>query len=149
MPSTANDEPAPPADSPPLLEEEPGSITVHTVDGEALDADAARRLSRQLWRAGFAAPALWLLNAVLFWPLLKGQGGGGVGDGVGVGVGSDGDPVVRLYAKRSAIGTAVVAAIVLPWAAAFTLGGPRLVGRALFDRLNVAGLDLDAYGLRF
>ena len=52
-------------------------------------------------------------------------------------------------AKRSAIGAALAAAIAIPWAATFTLGGPRIVGRALFDRLNVATWDLDAYGLRF
>lgn len=52
-------------------------------------------------------------------------------------------------AKRSAIGAALAAAIALPWAAAFTLGGPRVVGQATFDRLNVAGFDLDAWGLRF
>lgn len=52
-------------------------------------------------------------------------------------------------AKRSALGAALAAAVALPWAAAFTLGGPRLVGQALFDKLNVATWDLDSYGLRF
>jgi hypothetical protein len=52
-------------------------------------------------------------------------------------------------AKRSAVGAALAAAVALPWAAAFTLGGPRLVGQSLFDRWNVAGFDLDAWGLRF
>ena len=52
-------------------------------------------------------------------------------------------------AKRSAVGAALAAAVAVPWAAAFTLGGPRLVGQALYDRLNVAGWDLAAYGLQF
>jgi len=61
-------------------------------------------------------------------------------------------PIPSLFspdAKRSAIGAALAAAIALPWAAAFTFGGPRVVGQAAFDRLNVAGIDLDAWGLRF
>lgn len=52
-------------------------------------------------------------------------------------------------ARRSAVGAALAGSIAAIWAAAFTLGGPRLVGQALFDRLNVSGWDLDAYGLRF
>jgi presenilin enhancer 2 len=131
----ADDAGAPASPRPPPS---PPAPPVPTVDGDALDAPAARALARNLFRAGWCAlPVLWLLNAWLFWPVVtKGAGGGG-------------DPVVARYARRSAVGVAVAAAVVLPWAAAFTLGGPRLVGQALFDRLNVAGLDLDAYGLRF
>lgn len=58
-------------------------------------------------------------------------------------------PPKNTDARRSAIGAAIAASILLPWAAAFTLGGRRLIGSALFDRLNVNSWDLDGLGLRF
>ena len=47
------------------------------------------------------------------------------------------------------MGAAVAAAVAVPWVVAFALAGPGLLGRDLFDRLNVASVDLDAWGLRF
>jgi len=63
--------------------------------------------------------------------------------------GSFTDPIVRRNARRSAAGAAVAGAALLAWASAFSLGGPRAVGRATFERLNLGDLDLDAWGLRF
>lgn len=130
------EESAPAAATPRPPPSAPSTRPVPTVDGDALDAASAQSLARNLFFAGWLGlPALWLLNAWLFWPVVK--------------AGGTGHPTVALYARRSAVGCAVATTLLLPWAAAFTLGGPRLVSQALFDKLNVAGIDLDAYGLRF
>ena len=88
-------------------------------------------------------PWAWALNAWLFYPVAFGssehQNSGS----------SFADPVVRRNARRSAAGAAVAGVALLAWASAFTLGGPRAVGRATFERLNLGDLDLDAWGLRF
>ena len=97
-----------------------------------------------LFLAGFAMlPWAWALNAWLFYPVAFGGGGSSEHQN------SFADPVVRRNARRSAAGAAVAGAALLAWAAAFSLGGPRAVGRATFERLNLGDLDLDAWGLRF
>ena len=110
-----------PADDPPC---------VPTCDGDAMPVAAARALARRLWLAGFAGlPASWAINAWLFRDAT--------------------DPVVASTARASARAAVVAAALVVAWALAFSFGGPRLVGEAAFNRLNVGGWDLDSMGLRF
>jgi len=87
-------------------------------------------------------PWAWALNAWLFYPVA-------FGDLNSSNPNSLIDPVVRRNARRSAAGAAVAGVALLAWASAFTLGGPRVVGRATFERLNLGDLDLDAWGLRF
>jgi hypothetical protein len=45
-------------------------------------------------------------------------------------------------ARRSGAGAALVAAAVLPWTLCFMLGGPAVVGQAVFDALDVRKVDL-------
>ncbi|CAK0746544.1 hypothetical protein CVIRNUC_001700 [Coccomyxa viridis] len=105
---------------------------VETVDEEELPADSARHLSRALFYAGFALlPWLWFSNTWLFWPQLQ----------------SSGDAHVRRYARSSALGFLAASAIVLPWTLTFAIGGPAVVGQRVFDKMNLAGLDLSALGL--
>jgi len=97
-----------------------------------------------LFLAGFALlPWAWALNAWLFYPVAFGSSENRSSTG------SFTDPIVRRNARRSAAGAAVAGAALLAWASAFSLGGPRAVGRATFERLNLGDLDLDAWGLRF
>lgn len=108
----------------------PAPPPVLTCDGDAVPASDARALSRRLHRAGFAAlPLAWVLNAWLF----RGAT----------------DPVVAANVAASRVAAAVSIAALAAWAAAFSLGGPRLVGAALYDKLNMGGLDLEAWGLSF
>ena len=104
---------------------------VLTCDGDAVPAADARALSRRLHRAGFAAlPLAWVLNVWLF----RGAT----------------DPVVAANAAASKTAAIIAGAALAAWAAAFTVGGPRLVGAALYDKLNMGGLDLEeAWGLSF
>ncbi|CAL5219105.1 g878 [Coccomyxa viridis] len=105
---------------------------IETVDEEEIPADSARRLSRNLFYAGFALlPWLWFSNIWLFWPQLW----------------SSSDQHVRQYARGSAIGFVVASAIVLPWTLTFMIGGPGVVGQRVFDKMNLAGVDLSALGL--
>lgn len=101
-----------------------------------------------LFLAGFAMlPWAWALNAWLFYPVAFGSCSGS-----GNNQNSNSsfiDPVVRRNARRSAAGAAVAGVALLAWASAFSLGGPRAVGKATFERLNLGDLDLDAWGLRF
>ncbi|CAL8460647.1 g177 [Coccomyxa elongata] len=76
-------------------------------------------------------PWLWFANVWLFWPHLQRQG----------------DPVVRKYAQGSAVGLVIVSAIFLPWMLTFSIGGPGVVGQDVFQKWNVAGLDLQSWGL--
>ena len=99
-----------------------------------------------LFLAGFAMlPWAWALNAWLFYPVAFGSSSSSEHHQNNAGS----DPVVRRNVRRSAAGAAVAGVALLAWASAFTLGGPRVVGRATFDRLNLGDLDLDAWGLRF
>lgn len=45
-------------------------------------------------------------------------------------------------ARRSGAGAALVAAAVLPWTLCFMIGGPAVVGQAVFDALDVRKVDL-------
>ena len=135
----------------PQQQEQPPSTSdafLHTIDGEEVLLEEARRLSRNLFLAGFAMlPWAWALNAWLFYPVAFGSGSGS-----GNNQNSNSsfiDPVVRRNARRSAAGAAVAGVALLAWASAFSLGGPRAVGKATFERLNLGDLDLDAWGLRF
>lgn len=102
-----------------------------------------------LFLAGFAMlPWAWALNAWLFYPVAFGGSSSSSSEHHRNNAGSS-DPVVRRNVRRSAAGAAVAGVALLAWASAFTLGGPRAVGRATFDRLNLGDLDLDAWGLRF
>lgn len=114
--------------APPPSDDSP--VCVRTCDGDAMPVAAARALAGRLWAAGFAGlPATWAVNAWLFRDAT--------------------DPVVASRARASGRAAAVAAAVVAAWALAFSFGGPRLLGRATFQRLNVGGWDLDSMGLRF
>lgn len=105
---------------------------LETVDGEPIETVSARTLCRRLFLGGCALlPWLWFANVWLFWPHLQRHG----------------DPVVRKYAQRSAVGFLIVSAILLPWTLTFSIGGPSVVGQDVFQRWNVAGLDLQSWGL--
>ena len=108
----------------------PPPAVVTTCDGDAVPLAAARALARRLHVAGFALlPWAWAVNAWLF----RGAT----------------DPVVAAHARASARLAAVAGAALAAWAVAFSVGGPRVVGSALYDKLNVGGLDLEAWGLSF
>ncbi|KAI8469172.1 MAG: presenilin enhancer 2 [Monoraphidium minutum] len=104
-------------------------LAVESVDGELFEVAEARAQARRYWLAGFALlPLFWAANAWLHWPTLRGRGGG--------------DPVVRKYARDSAAAFAVSAALFLPWALAYTVGGAALLGPRLFHALDATRLDL-------
>lgn len=109
-----------------------------------------------LFLAGFALlPWAWALNAWIFYPVAFGpsQTASDAADQSSSSPDADAvvvvaDPVVRRNARASALLAAASGVALLSWAAAFSLGGARVVGRETFDRLNLGDLDLDAYGLR-
>lgn len=104
--------------------------SVLTCDGDAVPLAEARALSRRLHLAGFALlPLAWAVNAWLF----RGAT----------------DAVVAANAAASRRAAAAAAVVVGAWAVAFSVGGPRVVGAALYDRLNLAGVDLASWGLNF
>lgn len=104
---------------------------VLTVDGTVLPVEEARKLAQRYWYGGFAGlPMLWAVNAALFWPQLWG----------GAAAGENRPPAdlhVRRYALRSAVGCALVAAVLVPWMLAFIIDGERLVGTETYERLAI------------
>ena len=135
---------------------------VLTCDGDAVPLEEARALSRKheclflvfggwgraaekttlltpplpplslptLYLAGFALlPWAWVLNAWLFRDAT--------------------DAVVASNVASSRRGAAAAGVALAAWAAAFSLGGPRVVGASLYDKLNLAGVDLASWGLNF
>ncbi|GMH33220.1 hypothetical protein BSKO_01054 [Bryopsis sp. KO-2023] len=110
------------------------STRVFTIDGEEMEIDKARALSRRMYLMGFALlPWMWFTNVWLFWPTLK------RGD----------DPVVKKYTQSSAIGFCIASAIFLPWMLSYLIGGEALFGKDLFRKLDSSRLDLEAYGAPF
>jgi len=98
-----------------------------------------------LFLAGFALlPWAWALNAWIFYPVAFGSS---VSSHSSSSPSIVIDPVVRRNARASALLAAASGVALLSWAAAFSLGGPRVVGEETFDRLNLGDLDLEAYGL--
>ncbi|KAK9819703.1 hypothetical protein WJX72_001443 [[Myrmecia] bisecta] len=74
---------------------------------------------------------MWFVNVWFFWADFR----------------SGRDPVLRKYTRRSAVGFLLVSAIFLPWMLTFMIGQAAVVGDAVFNRWNAAGLDLSALGL--
>lgn len=106
------------------------TTTVLTCDGDAVPLAEARALSRKLHVAGyFLLPLAWALNAWLF----RGAT----------------DAVVAANVAASRRGAIAAAVALAAWAVAFSVGGPRVVGAAVYDKLNLAGVDLASWGLNF
>mmetsp|Transcript_32177 Transcript_32177/g.44630 ORF Transcript_32177/g.44630 Transcript_32177/m.44630 type:complete len:120 (+) Transcript_32177:30-389(+) len=103
------------------------SHPIETIDGFiGLTLREGRSLSRKLFYAGFCAlPWLWFVNVWFFYPQLK--------------RGKDvGDRELFQYVRASAIGFVVFSICFLPWTLTYLIGGEKLLGTSLWNRLSLS-----------
>lgn len=107
-------------------------LAVETIDGEPLERDKARSLSKRVFIAGFAClPWLWAVNVWMFWPDFRA-----------------GDPVVQAYARRSAWCFGGWVCLFAPWMLLFMIAGQELLG-SVYDKLDAYRIDLEGLGIGF
>lgn len=108
-------------------------LIVETVDGEPLERDNARTLSKRVFYAGWLfLPWLWAVNVWMFWPDFR-----------------HGDAVVKAYTRRSAACFAGWCCLFLPWMVLFMAAGSSLLNASVYQKLDAYRLDLAAWGVGF
>ncbi|XP_018827414.1 probable gamma-secretase subunit PEN-2 [Juglans regia] len=98
----------------------------HTIDGPLeLSKEDLVSYARRFYKFGFAMlPWLWALNCFYFWSVL---------------LHTRSFPRIHHYVVRSAVGFAVITAILSSWALTFAIGGERLF-RPVWDQLVMYNL---------
>ncbi|KAL6780821.1 PEN2 [Auxenochlorella protothecoides x Auxenochlorella symbiontica] len=113
------------------MDEEP----VTTCDGERVLAQEARRSARLYFLLGFLAlPWLWACSVWLYLPALRQP---------------HGDPIVRKYVHRSAIWLGIYMTVFLAWFLMFQIGGPGLLGKRLYEKLDVRSIGPISFGASY
>ena len=108
----------------------PAAVTkVVNADGEELERDKARALSRNMCLRGlFGVPFLWLVHFWYFYPEIRKK---------------DSDPHVKRNAALSLSAFAAFLAALVAWMLVYHIGGEALLGEK-YEELNISNVDLDA-----